>query len=256
MYLLCSLTRQRGILLAFRLGTSALVAVLLGGCVASPDPNSLSFDPLEERNRKSHSVNKSFDRAAFGPMARAYGEGLPPPVRRGVTNLQQNWSQPSYVLHYSLQGKPELAGRSLMRFGVNTLFGFGGLLDVGAELGMENRETNFDETFKVYGVPEGAYVEVPLGGPGTQRDWTGWVLDSLTDPVLLVTTTAGGYALVGIAGLDILNDRYELDTVLDELYNNSADSYTAQRITYLQNMRARLNDGTGVEALEDIYVDY
>lgn len=229
---------------------------MLGACVASPDPDSLSFDPYERQNRISHSINKSVDRGAFGPTARAYGTGLPEPVRRGVTNFEENWSQPAYVLHYTLQGKPELAGRSLMRFGVNTLFGFGGLLDIGGELGMTNRSTNFDETFMAWGIPEGAYIEVPLGGPGTQRDWTGWALDIFTDPVLLVTSTTAGYALVGVAGLDILNDRYELNTVVDELYNNSADSYTAQRITYLQNMRARLGDGTGVEDLEDIYVDY
>ncbi len=63
-------------------------------------------------------------------------------------------------------------------------------------------------------------------------------------------------ALLVVGGLDIVNDRYELDPVLDELLYRSADSYTAQRISYLQNMRARLQGGTDVEELEDVYADY
>ena len=63
-------------------------------------------------------------------------------------------------------------------------------------------------------------------------------------------------ALLVLGGLDIVNDRYELDPVLDELLYSSADSYTAQRISYLQNMRARLQGGTDVDELEDVYADY
>jgi len=240
---------------ALKIVTILAAAVTLGACVASPDPESLTFDPFEKQNRAFHSVNKQVDQNAFGPVARSYGSAVPEAVRRGIFNFRQNWKHPAYVMHYTLQGQGELAGRSLMRFGVNTTFGFGGIFDVGGEMGMELRETNFDETFHVYGVPEGGYVEVPLGGPGTQRDWTGWALDIFTDPVLLVTSATAGYVLTGAAALDIVNDRYELNTVLDELLYSSADSYTAQRISYLQNMRARLDGGTGVENLEDIYDD-
>ncbi len=62
-------------------------------------------------------------------------------------------------------------------------------------------------------------------------------------------------ALLVLGGLDLVNDRYELDPVLDALLYKSADSYTAQRISYLQNMRARLQGGTDIEQLEDIYAD-
>jgi ABC-type transporter lipoprotein component MlaA len=82
------------------------------------------------------------------------------------------------------------------------------------------------------------------------------VLDAVFDPVSYVAPTGAVYALYGVSGLDIVNDRYELDTVLDELLYNSTDSYSAQRIAYLQNMRARLEGGTGIEQLEDVYEDY
>ena len=60
-------------------------------------------------------------------------------------------------------------------------------------------------------------------------------------------------ALLVLGGLDLVNDRYELDPALDALLHDSADSYTAQRISYIQNMRARLQGGTDVEQLEDVY---
>ena len=46
-------------------------------------------------------------------------------------------------------------------------------------MGLPYDETNFDETFYRWGVPEGGYWELPLVGPGTQRDWTGYALDQL-----------------------------------------------------------------------------
>jgi phospholipid-binding lipoprotein MlaA len=41
--------------------------------------------------------------------------------------------------------------------------------------------------------------------------------------------------------------------VLQTILYESADSYTALRISYLQAMRARLQGGTDLETLEDIY---
>jgi phospholipid-binding lipoprotein MlaA len=231
-------------------------AALLAGCAAPPAPPPLDHDPYEATNREAHALNKGLDRTAWGPTARAYGEAVPRPLRRGITNLNTNWRGPSYVLHYTAQGRPELAGEAFFRFGLNTLFGFGGAVDVAGELGIPYRETDFDETFYRYGVNEGGYLEVPVGGPGTVRDWSGWVFDLVLDPVVYVLPGTAVNALIGVAALDIVNDRYELDTVLNELLYNSADSYTALRISYLQNMRARLEGGTGIGQLEDVYADY
>ncbi len=37
--------------------------------------------------------------------------------------------------------------------------------------------------------------------------------------------------------------------------HDSEDSYGALRISYIQNMRARLQGGTNVNELEDVYAD-
>lgn len=240
----------------FRLVPGLLVALALAGCAASPDAGSLDYDPLEPSNRQAHAVNKAADQAAFGPTARAYGTYVPEEFRKGITNLNHNWRHPHYVVQYTLQGRGGQAAVSATRFAVNTTFGLGGLLDVASSMGIEFRETDVDETLHVWGVPEGAYLEIPVGGPGTQRDWTGWVLDIALDPAFYLLPVTAGYTLVGVAGVDLVNDRYEIDPVAEELLYRSEDSYTAQRISYLQNMRARLQGGTDLDQLEDVYADF
>ncbi len=235
---------------------SIIAAVGLGGCVSAPDPSSLDHDPYEATNRQVHALNKAVDSALFGGTSRAWGTIMPQPVRTGLGNLNDHWSLPGETIQYALQGNGDSVARNATRFAVNSTFGLLGLLDPAAEMGLPYDETNFDETFYVWGVPEGAYVEAPLGGPGTQRDWTGWALDIVADPMFYVAPVAVGNALVGVAALDIVNDRYELDPVLEELLYTSQDSYTAQRITYLQNMRARLQGGSNLEDLEDVYADF
>jgi phospholipid-binding lipoprotein MlaA len=228
----------------------------LSACAAAPDPTSLDWDPFEEQNRGVHEVNRQIDGAVYGPVARGYGAAVPQPVRRGVTNLRNNWRLPGHVIQYSLQGRPTKAAESTTRFLVNTLLGLGGLIDPAADMGLPYDETNFDETFFVWGLPEGGYLELPFIGPGTQRDWTGYVLDQALDPTWYVLPVAASNTLLVLGGLDIVNDRYELDPVLQSLLHESADSYTAQRISYIQNMRARLQGGTSVEQLEDVYADF
>ncbi len=251
----CRHTERQNSLNISKHAAVVLLLTALGACSTNPNPDDPVYDPHEEFNRRAHALNVPVDNAVYGPVSRTYGNIVPGMIRTGITNLKRNWENPNYIIHYSLQGKGELAGRSFMRFGVNTLFGFGGILDWGQDLGMEYRDTGFDETFLAYGVPEGGYLELPFGGPGTERDWAGWALDAATDPVYYVTTVAATRTLLVIAGLDLANDRYELDTVVDELYNNSTDSYAATRIAYLEAMRASYGGETELEALEDIYGD-
>lgn len=237
----------------------AAVLILLAGlsaCARSPDPDSLTFDPFETQNRATHDANLVVDRNLYRPVSLAYGEGIPAPVRRGVTNLKRNWESPGYMVQYTLQGRPVLFAEATTRFLTNTLLGLGGVLDIAGEMGIEYRDTNYDETFYRWGIPEGGYVVLPLGGPGTQRDWTGWGLDILLDPVQWVAPTSAAYALLGVGTLDLANDRYELDPSIEELFYNSEDSYTAVRISYLQAQRAELRGGTGLDLLEDVYEDY
>ena len=238
-----------------RLLVLAVLPVALAACAVAPRKNDLNFDPYEGSNRRAHAVNKSVDRAAFGPVARGYGRTMPEPIRHGITNVHTNWLLPAQAIQYTLQGKGGRVVEATSRFLVNTTIGIAGLFDVATKMKLPYRETNFDETFYTWGIPEGGYLELPIGGPGTQRDWTGYVLDQVSDPTYYLLPTAATTGLLVASGLDLVNDRYILDPVIQELYYNSTDSYTATRISYLQNMWARLGGGTNIDTLEDVYAD-
>lgn len=239
-----------------RCATGLAALLLLGACTATPEAGVLQNDPFAAQNRPVHDTNMQIDKSVYGPVSRAYGEGVPAPVRKGVTNLHENWDLPAQVIQYALQGNAQRAAEATGRFLVNTTIGLAGVLDPATSMGLPYRETGFDETFYLWGIPEGGYVEIPLGGPGTQRDWTAWTLDQFANPAYYVLPVSVGWGLVGIAGLDLANDRYELDPTLTELMHNSADSYTALRISYLQNKVATLQGGTDVSQLEDVYSGY
>jgi phospholipid-binding lipoprotein MlaA len=233
----------------------AATAGVLAGCAASPDPASLDWDPREATNRPVHEFNTEIDRRSWGPTARAYGETVPASVRTGISNFRENWRQPHQALQYMLQGRPSLAAQSTMRFVVNTVVGVGGIFDPATAGGVPYRYTNVDETLHRWGVREGAYLVVPFGGPGTERDWTGWVLDFATDPMTFLLPTAALNTVFAAGALDLVNQRYELDPALRTILYESADSYTALRISYLQSQRARLQNGFDIDLLEDIYDD-
>ena len=98
-------------------------------------------------------------------------------------------------------------------------------------MGLPYDETNFDEIFYRWGIPEGGYLELPVVGPGNPAR-----LDGLRARPARSTRPGTccrwrrSNALLVLGGLDLVNDRYELDPVLDSLLYESADSYTAQRI--------------------------
>lgn len=241
--------------LASLAGCFLALALTLAGCAPAPWP-PLEKDPFEEQNRNAHAVNKAIDSAAFGPLARGYGTYVPEPARNGVTNFVNHTRLPAGAIQYTLQGRPVRVLETTMRFAINTVFGFGGLLDPAAEMGLPYRDTGMDETLHVWGVPTGGYLEIPIGGPGTERDWAGYALDTVADPLFYLTGGASSVALVGVRTVDLVHDRYKLDPALQSILYESQDSYTAQRISYLQNMRARLQGGTELDVLEDPYADY
>lgn len=238
------------------IATIIAVTISLSGCSTAPAPEpDLAFDPLEAPNRDAHDLNVRLDTAVYGPVARSYGKAVPEEARRTISNLRNNWRLPGHAIQYALQGRGEEVAETTTRFAVNTLLGLGGLLDIATDMGLPYEETGFDEVFYRWGISEGGYLELPVAGPGTQRDWTGYVFDQVLDPTWYVLPVAAGNALLVLGGLDLVNDRYELDPVLDSLLYQSADSYAAQRTSYLQNRRAVLRGGTDIDTLEDIYAD-
>lgn len=233
--------------------SSAILAVAaLAGCAPSKGPGVIN-DPYEAQNRENHAVNVAADTHLIRPASQAYGTVLPGPVRAGVNNFTANLSLPDYVMNDLLQAKVGDAAQNTLRFAFNTVFGIGGIFDPAGALGLHEKRNDFGETLAVWGVREGAYLEVIALGPTTERDLAGTVVDTLADPVnALLPKAARGYPTVLELGAK-LNSRYTYKDTVDSILHGSADSYAQERLIYLEKRHYDL--GEPAPAATDPYED-
>ena len=226
--------------------------VFLAACSAPSTPGEI-HDPYESFNRAVHASNKGADRIFFRPASQAYGAVVPQPVRRGLSNASANLSGPRNVVNDVMQGNMEDAGHNLMRFLVNTTVGVFGIFDpASGSFGLEARDTGFGDTLAVWGTQEGAYLELPLFGPSTERDAVGQVVDIFTNPLDSVFDEAGEVA-AATSLPSVLNSRFELGDTVDGILYESADSYAQLRLFYLESRRFQLSGQTSAENAFDPY---
>jgi phospholipid-binding lipoprotein MlaA len=242
------LVSQRGPLLAVM-----VCVVSLAACTAPP-PTQDIYDPNEAANREVHDFNKAIDTALVKPISGAFsGRGEPGPISRVVANFADNLSEPSRVVNSLLQGNIPEAAQSSLRFAFNSTFGLAGILDPSTALGVQVKDTDFGETLHVWGVGEGAYVEVPLAGPSTERDVVGMAVDFLINPVSILLDPPQSYVAT-VAGLaSKVGDRGRFSDTVDSILYDSADSYAQARLLYLQNRRFELGQTASDDNFEDPY---
>ena len=215
--------------------SSAIALSLLAACNDTDGTGANASDPYESVNRTVHNFNKTADRVVLRPVSETYGKVVPSEVRASVSNGAKNLELPSDFINHVLQGDINDAGETFFRFALNSTLGLAGLRDPAGDAGLYQRETSFGETLAVWGVREGAYLELPLAGPSSERDVVGRVVDFGTNPVrYVVPADVSNYLLVA-NGLRLVDDRYEFRGVINSLLYESADSYSALRLAYLQS---------------------
>lgn len=242
---------------AYFLAASGAAALLLAAC--APGAPSGVYDPYEAQNRDIHAFNVGLDRALVRPAARAYDALLPAPVEQGISNFAHNLDQPGHILNNLLQGRPQYAAQNTLRFAVNSTFGIAGLFDVSSAIGLPAVETDFGETLHVWGMKEGAYTELPLLGPSTDRDTLGTIVDFALNPVSKILPAPEKYVATAAKVGSKLGDRHRFEGTVDSLLYESADSYAQVRLLYLQKRRFELGqtaaeaDAEFVDPYEDPY---
>ncbi len=236
----------------------ALIAVaVLAGC-ASPDAASRSsseiYDPYEGTNRAVHSFNLGIDRIFFRPASNGYTNLIPDPIEDSFNSFSRNLSEPGDTANFLAQGNFRDAGRSLLRFLINSTIGFAGLADPATEFGIPETETDFGVTLHTWGFAEGPYIELPIFGPSNARDAVGTLADFFTNPITFAVQNPFENAGVYAGFLERLSDRGRFSDTVDSILYGSADSYAQARIIYLQNRRFELAE-TGTETYLDPYED-
>ena len=220
---------------------------IISGCATGPNPR----DPFEPFNRNVSEFNEGVDRAVLRPVATAYQNITPVPVRTGIRNVFTNFTEPWSFVNNLAQFKLVEAADTLMRFSINTVFGLGGIEDVASQAHIDRHRQDFGQTLATYGVGTGPYLVLPLLGPSTVRDTVSlplvWNLDVLSQ----VDNIASRNVLTALRVVDTRASLLRAGAVLDQA---ALDPYTFQRDVFLQlrdNQGARggdegLDDGGGV----------
>lgn len=224
----------------------ALLA-LVAGCATGPTANPQ--DPLEPLNRGVYQFNEAVDQAVLKPVATAYQEGVPRPVRLGVGNFFGNLRDVWSAVNALLQLRPKEAVENFMRFNVNTVFGFGGLLDLATEMGMERTTLDFGQTLGRWGVPSGPYLVLPFFGPSSARDATGLAVDTRGDAVGQgVDHVPTRNSLYVLRATDTRAGLLRAGELLDEA---ALDKYSFTRDAYLQRRESQLGKAAPEERYDE-----
>ena len=232
-----------------------LAALALAACTPAPVAQGI-HDPAEAQNRGVHRLNVGVDRAVLRPASQAYGTVVPGPVRAGVSNFASNLGQPRLVVNDILQGQVDDAVTNTFRFLMNSTFGLGGVLDVASSMGIFRQDTDFGETLHVWGVGEGAYVELPFLGPSTGRDAVGTAVDFALNPLGWADLSDDAAQVVTASRVGgALDRRFRFAGTIDGVLYDSADSYAQARLLYLQNRRFQLGGTDAATDYGDLYGD-
>ena len=223
-----------------------VAALMLTACASGPNANPR--DPLEPFNRSMYGFNDAVDRAVIKPVATAYRDVLPSPVRTGVSNFFNNLQDLWSFVNNTLQLKAEGAGNSIVRFGVNTVFGLGGLIDIASEMRIERHSEDFGQTLGRWGVGAGPYLVVPFLGSSTLRDTAALPVDMKGNVVSQVDHVPTRNSATVLNLVDRRSQLLDASQMLDEV---ALDPYSFTRDAYLQRRRNQVYDGNPPD--EDMY---
>lgn len=211
-----------------------------------------SYDPWEPFNRRMHQFNNAVDRTVALPLARAYVNVVPRPVRLGVGNFFTNLGQPVSAVNALLQGKPAQAAQSLGRFVLNVTLGIGGIFDPASDASIPLRSEDFGQTLGLWGWENSRYLELPLFGPRTVRDAFGLVGDAPLSPTRQIDDDA---VRIGLQGLQLVDIRTQLMAV-DRMREGATDEYALVRDAWLQRRNYQIHGSRMQSDDEYLLPDY
>ncbi len=220
-----------------------------------PDGASGTADPYEKMNRSVFESNQRINHAVVYPVAKAYHETVPDPVRKSVANFASNLAEPMVFANDVLQLRLGAAATTAGRFAMNSTIGVGGLFDVASNQKLQRQTGDFGQTLYVWGMRQSNYLVVPVIGPTNVRDLIGTTVD------FVATIPAGGLLQSGLAasqfatqaattvnGVTVAGSIATPVTKLDDvqqmqaLEDSSLDFYTMLRSVVEQKRQAELQE--------------
>lgn len=232
-----------------RLTACAIVSITLAACAGTPSGDAASAsstrdnDPLETYNRAMFQVNDAIDAALIRPVAWTYKTVVPGHFQYQIDSFLNNLSAPVVLANDIMQGNPDQAFNTFMRFLLNSTFGLAGINDFAAEAGFPRHDEDFGQTMAVWGVDEGPYLVLPILGPSNPRDAIGMVVDSFLDPFTYWANANSAEAFPWARrAAEGVNARAKLIPHYNNLKEESVDFYATVRSAYRQSRAAAIDN--------------
>ena len=192
-------------------------------------------DYLERYNRAVFSMNEVTDEIVWNLWVRLYLK-MPKFFQRRMEDFLANAAEPVSAVNFMLQRKPNDSLRALVRFGINSIAGVGGTLDVAARLGIPYKRTDFYETMMHYYPHRAQYIVIPILGPSNVSMLLGLVVDMFLDPLFYVSWYYDKRPYyTGLFVLNVIKVRASLHDVFKSIEETSFDEYTDIRNMLLQS---------------------
>lgn len=239
----------RSWLLGLALAALCAVAPAQGQATAEDDADAelaqpLIPDPWEPFNRGVFKFNQDLDAGLLYPWADAYVTLVPQLVRTGINNFFNNADDLWSAINNLLQGKLEPSIAMSFRFIWNTVFGWGGLIDMATAFGIERTPQDFGQTLGVWGVGPGNFLMLPFFGPSTVRDAFALPLDIAATPAYAINQ--GSFRPVTTV-VQIVDTRAQLLDAGNLMNTIALDPYSFVRDAYLTR---RFGQGYGANPPE------
>ena len=228
--------------------TTASLLFLIGLTSTPAFAENNPADPYEGYNRAVFKFNDKADQYVLAPVARGYRKITPKPVRTGVSNFFNNLRDVVSFGSNVLRLDVKRASEDLVRVGINTTFGLGGLIDVAGAGGVPSNKNTLGDTFASWGWKNSNYFVVPILGPSTVRDTVGNAVTTVYPVKNAVFHTRAGRW--GTIGLQAINTREELLDLTDSLEGAAIDKYSYTRDLYMK-VRSRQTGGTLPQGEDD-----
>jgi phospholipid-binding lipoprotein MlaA len=204
-------------------------------------------DPFERLNHTTFKMNDTFTVHAIKPLAHGYEVVVPQGVRNSLSNFFDNLDFPIRFGNDVLQGRFVRSGQEVGKFVINSTAGIGGLFRVSDHVASlaDVPAEDFGLTLARWGFPPGPYLVVPLLGPSSIRDITGFAGDFCMNPLnwYLIFSTNG--LISNVVGYSITASRFVVRApasvrTYEEMKEAAVDPYTAVRQAYLSHREAQL----------------
>lgn len=193
-------------------------------------------DPLSDYNKMMTRFNVVLYTYALRPIAKGYEFVIPEFARLGIKNFASYINMPIRFLGNVLQLKFKEAGTELKRFGVNTIFGFFGLIDAASKAQIPLHHADFGLVLAHWGVGGGFHFVLPVLGPSNLRDTLSIPVNWYASPITYAATYDSSawinWLSVGITSFVMINEASLNTPTLDEIFYKTPNLYPFLRDAY------------------------